>query len=171
MRKILSVIAVICIIASCSKPTTSNVAGTWTFHSTTYSASQAYYILGSLAAYTGTNVPTGSLALWFRNVGDSNVTSWPAQPGSYTLTTSYPPGPGYAFLQLTDSSMFNSYTITGSSTPQIVVDTISKGFMKVSIPAVMLVNTNGTPPFYPQIIGKPTGTDSSMVSGTIVQTR
>jgi hypothetical protein len=174
MRKILPIALVICILASCAKPGASTNGGTWTFHSNTYKATQAYYVLGSLTAYTGTNVPTGSLALWFKagNTGaDTFATTWPPKPGTYILTNSYPPPVGYAFIQLTDSSLFNSYTITGSTTPSITVTTVHDTLVSVNIPPVMVINTNGTPPFYPQIIGKPTGTDSSLVSGTVIQTQ
>ena len=166
MKKIIPIILIVA-LAACSKNVSTD-AGSWTFHSTTYKATQAYYVLGGLAAYTGDNTPTGSLALWFNR----NDTLWPAKAGTYTLTNIYPPSPGYAFLQITDSSLCNAWTISGSSTPSItVVRTHNDSVAIVTIPPVMVVNTN-TPPFGGSLaIGKPTGTDSSLVAGTIKQTR
>ena len=166
MKKLIH-IALILLLTACATNVSTD-AGSWTFHSTTYKATQAYYVLGGLAAYTGNNNPTGSLALWFNQ---SNVT-WPATAGTYILTNSYPPAPGYAFMQITDSSVCNAWTITGSSTPSItVVTSHHDSIATVTIPPVMVVNIN-TPPFgSSNIFGKPTGTDSSLVAGTIIQTR
>ena len=165
MKKLIP-IALIFLLAACAKNVNTD-AGSWTFHSSTYKATQAYYVLGGLAAYTGNNTPTGSLALWFNH----SDTTWPAKAGTYILTNSYPPAPGYAFMQITDSSVCNAWTITGSSTPSITVTSFQDTLIKVNIPPVMVVNIN-TPPFgSSNVFGKPTGTDSSLVTGTIIQSR
>jgi len=141
--------------------------GSWTLHSTTYKATQAYYIFGGLSAYTGTNIPTGTLQLWF---SDSTVTTrWPKHT-SYTLTNSYPPDSGYAFMQITDSSLYNSWMITGSTTPSVTIAPYHDSLITITIPQVMVVNTNTTPVYFPQVIGKPTGTDSTPMFGTINRT-
>jgi len=178
MKKIIP-IALIVILASCAKNISTN-GGQWTLNSLTYKATQAYWVQAGLVATTGTGVPTGSLTIWFRDIyslDTASGTSWPPKFPSYILSTSFPPAPGYAFIQLTDSSQYNSYNITGSTTPTITVISSVKSagdtLVTVTIPPVMVVNTNGTPPSLngQRYIGKPTGTDSSLVSGTIIQTQ
>lgn len=171
MKKLMPIIFILA-LAACSKNVSTN-GGSWVFHNQTYHATQAYYILGGLAAYTGANVPTGSLALWFNSPTD---TTWPVKVGNYILTKTYPPAPGYVFLQITDTSIRNSYSISGTTTPIVTVDTLSNGFYVVTIPPVEVINTNDSiqiqvPPFSYIYIGKRSGTDSSLVSGTIIQTK
>lgn len=162
------------VIASCNKNAPATNGGTWTLNGNTYKATQAFYVLGGISAYTGeSNVPSGSLSIWFRDNGptDTLQTTWKPKGNHYILTNSFPPAAGYAYMQLTDTSAYNSYVITGSTTPQITVDTTSKGLLTITIPPVMVVNVNGTPVYFPSIIGLPSGMDSSMVTGTVLQTQ
>jgi len=174
-----TIIATLCIfvLASCSKLNTSTNGGTWTLHSQTYHATQAYYVLGGLVAYTGTGVPTGSFTIWFTDTVhkdyDTNTkTSWPPRYSTYELGTVYPPIAGKAFIQLTDSSVYESYVITGSTTPNIsVAFNKDSSLVTVTIPPVMVKNIRGVSPIDNSTFGKPSGTDSSLVSGTIIQTQ
>jgi len=169
---------IILAFASCKKPVSPD-AGSWVIHSTTYKATQAYYVLGGLVAYTGTGFPTGSLTVWFRDTVGKDLdsllhTSWPPRFPSYTLTTSFPPDTGQAYIQLTDSSLYNSYHITGSTTPTITVTfNHDSSLVTVTIPPVMMVNKNTTPNPYNVVpypyVGKLTGTDSAMLTLTTIK--
>src|SRR5665213_3447956 len=99
-------------IAACNKSNIDKDGGSWTLHANTYKATQAFYVLGGITAYTGeTNNPSGSLALWFRNAGESDSISisWPPKDASYILTNVYSPAIGFVFFQLTDTSVYYSY--------------------------------------------------------------
>jgi len=166
---------------SCKKSSSNqDLSGSWTLNSITYQGQYASFVRGALFNYTGTNSTTGSLALTFFDgranatpVTDTtvHVTSTPML-SSYILTNVYPPDSGYVYMQLTDSSLYNAYYITGSTTPNVSVTKQSNGKYTVVIPPVMVVNKNTTPPTAggQLYVGKPTGTDSSLVSGTIIQT-
>jgi hypothetical protein len=172
MKKIMPIIFILTLMA-CGKNINTN-GGSWIFHNQTYKATQAFYVLGGLTAYTGTGVPTGSLALWFRDSAGYG-TNWPPHLHTYTLCKSYPPDSGQVFMQLTDTSIRNSWVITGNTTPYVTVAPYHDSLITVNIPTVMVVNTNDSiqllvPPFSYFYIGKPSGTDSSLVSGTVIQT-
>jgi len=178
MKKIIPIVLIL-VITACNKTTDTN-GGSWIFHNQTYTATQAYYLLGGLTAYTGTGVPSGSLALWFRDSAGQG-TNWPPKLHSYTLCQSYPPDSGQVFMQLTDTAVTNSWTYfhnstTGSAMPYVTVAAYHDSLISVNIPTVWVINTN-TPvlsqvPPYPYIyIGTPSGKDSSLVSGTIYQTQ
>ena len=155
----------------------------------------------ALVNYTGDRLPTGSVSLTFSDSGLSSATltaryndslhhlnppvlnhdtvitrpnRHPAGNGpthtSYIPTNVFPPDSGYVYIQVTDSSQYVSWKISGSSTPAVTVSIVG-GKYHVTIPPIMLVDTNWTPQYLPSIIGKPTGTDSSLFSGTIIQTQ
>ena len=167
----ISISLVLLVLASCSKTNNATSGGSWTFKSQTYSASFCSYVLGSVTASTEGATPAGSLAFYFPD-------TVPA-PGTYTVTNtfSYPLtiAPGQVFVQLTDTAVNNYYTISpsvmnGNNIPSVTVTKSSKGFVTITLPPVMMVNVNTTYPNLPPV-GYHTGTDSSMVAGTIIQTQ
>ena len=164
MRKILVIMLLsILIVASCKKNTITTNAGTWTFRSTTYHGTSGSYIQGALTAYTGDNTPTGSIAFYFSDTAP--------RLASYTVTSNniVPPAPGQVFIVLTDTAATQSYWPTASTIANVTVTTTA-GKVTVTLPPVMMKNINNIPFFDPQV-GAPTGTDSALVSGTIIQTQ
>ena len=139
----------------------------WTFKSNTYHATFCSYIYHALTASTETNTPPGSLAFYFPD--SVGIT------GTYTVTnviqSHYPfkIAPGYVYVQLTDSSQNNFWVISGSTTPQVTLTVSASGLATATLPPVMMVNVNTA---FPNVapIGALSGTDSSLVSGTIFQT-
>jgi hypothetical protein len=180
MKKIFFIsILLVLVIASCKKSSSSHDAGTWTLNGLTYKGQYGAFVRGSLISYTLDNAITGTISLTFndgRFTGNVDTTFGP-QPYhsdtvvSYTLTGTYPPPVGSVYLQLTDSSLYNSYAITGSTTPKVTLELIG-GKYKATVPPVMVVNNNQTPATLngPLNVGAATGTDSSLVSGTLIQT-
>ena len=174
MKKTLFIsISFMLIIAACKKNSVSHNAGSWTLNGLNYNGQYGAFERGALMSYTLDNAITGTISLTFNAdsfTGTVDTTFGPS-PKSYTLTGIYPPPKGYVYLQLTDSSLYNSYTITGSTTPQVNLEIIN-GKYKATIPPVMVVNTNTTPATLngQLYVGAATGTDSSLVSGTVIQT-
>ena len=172
MKKIMPIVFIIA-LAACGKNTNTN-GGSWVFKNQTYKATQAFYVLGGLAAYTGTGSPTGSMTLWFRDSAGLG-TNWPPQHRIYSLSNNYPPDSGQAFMQITDTAIRNSWVVTSNKIVYITVDTLSNGFHTITIPPVEVINNNDTiDPLNPLAfirIGGRSGTDSSLLSGTIIQTK
>ena len=166
MKKIITAIIAVSIllITSCQKNSSTTNAGSWTFKSNTYHATFGGYILGALTAYTGDNIPTGSLSFYFHD-------TIPVA-GTYTATNDYstiPPLAGNVLVELTDTSLKNVYVISGSTIPNVTV-TVSGGKATITLPPVEVINVNTTLPNLPPV-GYHTKTDSSLVSGTIIQTQ
>jgi hypothetical protein len=170
MKNIIAIALSICllVVTSCNTATVNpTAAGTWTFKSNTYNASQAFYILGALDAYTGNSSPTGSISFYFSD-------TFP-RLGSYTVTNSqaFPPAAGQVYVQLTDTSLYNAYVISGSTHPQVTVTVSAANKVTVYLPPVWVTNVNTTPatPNGQLYVGFPSYTDSSLVTGTIIQTK
>lgn len=196
MKKIMPILFIIA-LAACNKNTSTN-GGSWIFHNQTYKATQAFYVLGGITAYTGAGTPTGSMTLWFydstsnatldslavqyyRTTGRDTVyprpfpTNWPPLHQAYALCSSYPPDSGQVFMQITDTAIRNSWVPTGEKTVYVTVAPLSKGLYTFTIPPVEVINNNDTidqlNPLAFIRIGTRSGTDSSLVSGTIIQTK
>ena len=78
-------------------------------------------------------------------------------------------------MQITDTAIRNSWVVTTNKIVYITVDTLANGFHTITIPPVEVINNNDTiDPLNPLAyvrIGARSGTDSSLVSGTIIQTK
>jgi hypothetical protein len=185
MKKTYSIACLIIIlVTSCHKGNNQTSGGTWSFKSQTYNASFCSFINGALTASTETSNPTGSLAFYFYDStsnatllyllyhGDDSTTrqsfSFPPKLQSYKVTNSFPPDSGYVYVQLTDSAAYNSYQITANSTAVVTVSKAANGFLTVNLPPVEMINVNNDP--YSPKSGFPSYTDSSLVSGKIIQT-
>jgi hypothetical protein len=171
MRKIFFIVPalIVLIMPSCKKAVDTD-GGSWIFKSTTYVSTQTNYLLGRWVANTGTGNPTGSLSFYF----------WDTIPkaGTYLITGGFnnnygsqPVPTGYVYVQLTDSSIYNSYAPTGSVTQSVTVDTNSAGKYTFKLPPIEMVNYNNSYVILGYSTGVPSGTDSSLVSGTIYQTQ
>jgi len=146
---------------------------------------------GSIAFYFydgPSNATLNALAAQFRATTGRDTTyprptsTYPPKLSSYIVTpilgrvgysTNFSPDSGYVYVQLTDTSVYNYYVVSGSTTPSVTVSRVntsdtSKHFYTVTLPPVMMININNAPSF-PQP-GYQTHTDSSLVSGTIIQT-
>jgi hypothetical protein len=162
---ILTALASIILISSACKKINATSGGTWSFKSTTYNASFCSYVSGALTASTETATPSGSLAFYFSD-------SFPPQLNSYIVTNVFPPSPGYVFVQLTDTSIANSYVVTGSNPVTVTVTKGAKGYVTATLPPVEMYNVNNSVSLGSQItIGYPTHTDSSLVTGKVTQTQ
>lgn len=178
MKKILSIATSICIIAatySCHKGNSALSGGSWIFKSTTFNASQAFFIEGALSAYTGESTPTGSISFTFFDGTQPGDTSgrnytYPPKNHSYRLTNTLPLSAGYVYVMLTDTSVNQCYLTTNAANGTIVtVDTSASGKLIVTLPPVYAVNVPSNA-LLPVSISN-AGSDSSLVSGTIKQTQ
>lgn len=111
------------------------------------------------------------------------ISTFPPKLGSYKVapilgrigyTTNFSPDSGYVYIQVTDTSVYNYWVVSGSTIPSVTVSRVntsdtSQHFYTVTLPPVMVVNINNDPSYPPS--GAKTGTDSSLVSGTIIQTQ
>lgn len=183
MKKIFFCLASIVVIAmaSCNKSANApNAGGTWVFKGQTYTASFASYITGALTASTEGGTPAGSLAFYFNDTFSKNTvlynlslnrtpSNFPPKLASYRVTNIFPPDSGYVFIQLTDTSAFNAYIPTASANAVVTVTKSAKGLVTATLPPIMLRNL-----FYQNNVPlpvAPSNTDSSLVSGTVIQTQ
>lgn len=173
----LLIITALVSISSCSKLNTPNSGGSWIFKNQTFTAPFCSYVLGALTASTETNTPSGSIAFYFYD-SSSNYTvqhhvglarpnfTFPPKLSSYKVSRVFPPDSGYVYIQLTDTAVYNYYQVTANSTTSVTVtiDTVKK-FVTVTLPPTEMINYNNYGSGYPS------NTDSSLVSGTIMQTQ
>ncbi len=152
-------------VSSCHKPNGATSGGSWTFKSTTYTASFCSYILGGLCASTETSTPSGTLTFYFPDTI--------AMAGTYTIVNSYGNNlfipAGHVYIQLTDTARTNIYIPTASATTTQVTVTISNDSIPtVSLPPIMMVNVQNQT--LAPLQGYPSGTDSGLLTGKITQT-
>ena len=168
-------------IASCNKSANApNAAGSWVFKNQTYTASFAGNIAVALRASTVASTPSGSLAFYFNDTFSKNTvlynlslnrtpSNFPPKLSSYKVTSIFPPDSGYVYVQLTDTSAFNAYQPTASANAIVTVTKSAKGLITATLPPIMMRNVyyvNNVP-----LPVAPSNTDSSLVSGTVIQTQ
>ena len=171
-------LVIIAVVSSCSKQNNSNSGGSWIFKSQTFTAPFCSYVLGALTASTETNNPSGSIAFYFYDSTSNSYVqhhlgttrpnfTFPPKLSSYKVTNVFPPDSGYVYIQLTDTAVYNYYQVTPNSNTIVTIqikDTATK-FLTVTLPPTEMINYNNFGS------GVPSNTDSSLVSGTIIQTQ
>jgi hypothetical protein len=149
-------------LGACSKSNNKVDLGSWTFKSNKYQVSFANPVRNSFVAYTGDNLPSGSLLF---NFADSvRVGNDMPRARTYFITnrqdlkkdSANAKDSLYVYMNFSDTS-FNRYYIPSSYTKESITVTKSdKGIVTISIPPVMFFNTSSPG-------------DSALLQGTIIQ--
>lgn len=116
--------------------------GTWTFESSTYTATSSYADDGSFL--TATTLTSKDSATYSTLQVEFNGTSLPTSSGTYTVVAPYPTAPNQVAIGLTTGGVAPGtklYQSTGSSGTLTVQVTVSGRTITVSGSGIEMINT------------------------------